>query len=334
MRKIFFVAVIAVFSWLGWSANNAFTEDGVQPKSVHQLIDDLKGDDWGRIEFAKNELGKRGKTGAAALVAFVAEKTSPHRDVAVISLGCIRDPETLPFLIRCLDDQESNVRGRAAYAISQIGGDDAKSALVQFLERCLKNDKSNLDKATESVKELPDGRAFPSLLAIVDASLSGKSQGFALYYAVEALGKIGDARASGRIAKLLDTRIPYSESHDYLYLKAIQQTKGKDALPGLVAYLGVMLTKMEGHPEKKYSPADESLLMGIGEKDRQSKYNYYVWGNAVACLETVSGEKSEGATRSQVLRFWQRYLAQREDAIGTKARQQREGHADKPLVSP
>jgi HEAT repeat protein len=271
-------------------------------KSIAELIGDLKGSDRELADAAMKELGTRGTVALPALVALVKDPSSPARDRAVISLGMIRNAGTTPFLIECLEDSDWQVRGRAAYALSQIGGQEARDALVKFLARCLKDNGVNLTKAAESLKELPDARAFDSLMTIVQEAIVSGRRGHHVYYAAEALGKIGDPRASGPLARLLNPNVPYHSSKDYLYLEAIHKTGGKEALPHLLAYLGALIDKMKGRPER---PAPTHNLP-VGAENRQTAYEDRVYNQTVACLEAITGRKSEGATREEALEYWQR----------------------------
>ncbi len=274
-------------------------------KSIRQLICDLTSGDQHLADSAKWELGRRGRPAVPALLALVQDRTAKGRDIAAISLGITKDPDAVPVLIECLRDEDWHVRGRAAYALSQIGGEEAKDGLVDFLSRCLEEDdyRVNLTKAAESIKELPDARAFPQLMTIVDDAVRGKRRGHAVVYAAEALGKMGDPRASGALAKLLDPSIPYDRSRDYIYLEAIHRTRGRDALPLLVAYLETVAERMEGQPE---------LTGIIGKEARQANYNARLYAQTVACLEAISGRKSEGGTRREVLRYWRDYAGRTE----------------------
>ena len=279
-------------------------EPGPAAKSIPQLIRDLRGHDAEAASAAKEELGKRGDAAVPALVALVNDRSARRRDVAVISLGMIKDPDTVPLLIQWLDDSDWRVRGRAAYALSQIDGDRAKDALVAFLDRCVKDNTRDLTKAAESLKQLPDRRAFPSLLRVVQDALHGKRRGYAVYYAAEALGKIGDPRAAEPLVRLLDPKAPYSRSRDYLYLEAILRTKGQNALPGLVAYLEALVERMKDYPEA-ISPGPL-----LGKEARQRSYDSACYVKTIACLEAISGHNSAGSTRAEVLSYWQSYLAE------------------------
>jgi len=310
-------AIVLCSLWLPCSFG---AELGLAAKSVNELVRDLASEDRKSAEAAMYELGRRGRPALATLTAHIRDPKTKARDQAVICLGLINDPDTVPFLIECLRDEERTVRGRAAYALSQIGGEQARVELVAFLAKCLKDDTFNLTKAAESLKELPDPRALPSLLRIVEEASRGGgtgSRGYPVRYAAQALGKIGDPRASGPIARLLDPAAPYSLSNDYLCLQAILGTKGKEALPSLVSYLGALVRKMEGQPELgPLAGHRAALLMTVGADNRQKSYNYDMYYQTLRCLEALSGQKPKGTTRQEALRFWQGCLAQWERKEG------------------
>lgn len=284
------------------------TQPATKPaaKPIAQLIQDLTNSSL--QESAKNELGARGKPAVPALVEAIKSPDFAARDVAVISLGMIRDPETVPFLIQCLADRDWHVQGRAAYALSGIGGQQARDALVAFLKQCVANNSPNLTKATEAMKELPDSRAFSTLLGIVQEAAGSDRGGFPVRYAAEALGKIGDSRASPVLVRLLRPETPYSTSWDYIYLEAIKQCKGREALPGLVKYLEALVDKMK----KDSDPASgDSSMKPIGAYERQVGYNTSMYLLTIECLEAITSSQSQGTTREQSLKFWKEQAAQR-----------------------
>lgn len=291
-------------------------------KSISELIRELQGGDHDLAQAAMYALADRGKPAVAALVAIVEDHDAPARNLAVISLGIAKHPDTVPLLIQCLDDANSEVRGRAAFALSQIGGDQARDALVAFLDKCLANEDHsiNLTKATESLKELPDARALPSLMRVTDEAGRAKKPGtrmpYAARYAAIALGKIGDPRAAKSLAALLDPSMTYDGSTDRFVLEAIHDTKGKDALGPLVAYLKAVVLKMKGQPElpadwTMNSPVVQDALSGLGKgaESRQELHNTCVYVVTIACLETITGRKSQGSARKEVLEYWQDTVA-------------------------
>src|SRR5689334_8674156 len=62
-----------------------------------------------------------------------------------VALGNSGDPQAVPALIRTLRDNEPLVRGHAAWALGQIGGEEAKKALQEMLES---------EKNEETLKEI------------------------------------------------------------------------------------------------------------------------------------------------------------------------------------
>jgi epoxyqueuosine reductase len=54
---------------------------------------------------------------------------------AAVALGNSRDARAIPHLVAALDDRKPLVRGHAAWALGELGGDDSRDALVALLER-------------------------------------------------------------------------------------------------------------------------------------------------------------------------------------------------------
>ncbi|MFC1805858.1 HEAT repeat domain-containing protein [Planctomycetota bacterium] len=309
-------------------------EDEPRLKSIPHLIRELTGNDATAATVAKEELGRRGKEAVPALRAVITNPTAKRRDLAVIALGMIRDPDTTPLLIDCLTDDDWRVRGRAAYALSQIGGDEAKAALVRYLDEVVEHYRAReMAKAAESLKELPDPRALPSLIRILGHAHSRREVGYAPVYAAQALGKIGDARASGPIARLLDPSAPYSRSRDLTYLVAILRTRGKGAVASLVSYLALIVEKMKGEPQRAPLPIPPQgrplpmLKPRLGADARQRIHNYLTYSLAVACLEAIAGQPSKGTTREEILRHWQDYWAKLRASYIAQVTQIRVGYA-------
>ena len=284
--------------------SHAAEDDAVKGKPVPELIADLKSEDRDAAFAATTELGKRGKAAVPALTALIKDIDAPGRYRAVISLGGIRDPDTVLLLVACLRDQDRQVRGRAAYSLSLIGGQESRDALVGFLEKCMANPRTdyrnNLSKAAEALKELPDERAFPMLLQLV--TTEGAMRSSAGRHAAIALGRIGDPRASEPLAQLLDASVTYDRSMDYIYLQAIATTKGKAAVPYLVRYLAQVAKRIERH-----APLPQSQP-NVGRGYRQRRHDKRVFSQARGCLEAVAGTRSEGETTAEVVDFWQRHL--------------------------
>jgi hypothetical protein len=205
------------------------------------------------------------------------------------------------LLIASLSDDYEAVRGAAAWGLSQIGGKDAQDALLAFLRTSLATRRwGDLTRATEAEKDLPDKRALDLLIqCLTVAKDTGRNYHFR-YYAAEALGKIGDPKASLALAQQLDVSVDYSMSRDHLYLTAIRDTKGKEALPLLVDYLDRLVTKMSGEDLRKFP------MIG-GREARQVQYDVQTYGLTVSALESVTGRKSQQGTREEVMRDWKRW---------------------------
>lgn len=309
--------LIAIVCLLLFPAFDSFPQ-GAEKKTVEQLVEELKSDDRELSDASMNELSVRKEKALSPLTA-LAERLTENpiiRARAIIILGRIRDKNSAPVLIKLLEDKDSYVRGTSAYALSQIGGEEAKLSLLAFLEKCLESDHENLPRVTEAFIQLPDSRAFPLLMKIVkigsehpQAPASPNTEKdivrtSTLRYAVEALGEIGDARASGLIAQLLDPVAPDVYSLDPLYLEAIRKTKGEEALPYLVAYLKKLVEKMKQQTDND----KDGMVLSNFDKNN---YNEIVYKKILNCLEAITGGKSEGATREDVLIFWQECLNNR-----------------------
>lgn len=292
------------------AANGAMREEAIKAKSIAGLVSDLKSNDREAADLAKNELGRRGKEAVPALAAVVKDMESPSRNLAVISLGIAKDPDTVPLLVQCLSDRDWHVRGRAAYSLSQIGGQDAKDAIVGFLKRCLENpaDEVNITKATEALSQLPDERALPLLLTVVNRDDLKRT--YAGRYAVIALGRIGDPRASAPIARLLNVSASYDISDDYILLEAIKSTRGKEAVSYLVPYLAAVAKRIEQDPD----PSENEKALMVGAKGRQKAYDTMLFVRANECLVGIAQTKPEGRSVQEIVQFWKQYLDSQKEA--------------------
>lgn len=305
LRFIFIFCFICLFSVLDFAQNT-------EHKSIEQLVDLLKGDDRKLSDLAIDELTERGEKSATLLLPIAEDKNEDQfiRVRAIIALGRIKHKNSVPILINILSEENSYIKGNAAYALSRIGGEDAKNALHKFLTNSFEKDYESLPSAAEAIKELPDKRAFPVLMKILEIAQEQKKmpenrnkekdivKDSTLRYAVEALGNIGDSRASVSIASFLDPEVTYDKSIDYLYLLAIYKTKGEQVIPYLISYLEATVKKLSG----KQSP-----MISIGAENRQIIGDLMNYEKTVDCLEVITGQKSLGATREDVAMFWKLY---------------------------
>ena len=228
-----------------------------------------------------------------------------HKSVrwhATLELARRKEPSSKPLLITLLKDNYHAVRGAAAWGLSQIGGQDAKDALLAFLRTSLASRNwGDLTRATEAQNHLPDKRALDLLIKCLEI---GKENGGDYYgYAAKALGKIGDPKASLALAQQLDLRIDYSMSRDYLYLAAIRKTKGKEATRILIDYLDRLVIRMTGQSLPKHQ-IGVPTVQPRGRDARQLNYNFSVYRHTLAALETVTGRKSSTGSREDVAEDW------------------------------
>lgn len=304
-RFIFIFCFICSFGVLGFAQNT-------EHKSIEQLVDLLKGDNRELSDLAIEELTKRGEKSASLLLPIAKDKSGDQfvRVRAIDVLGRIKHKNSVPILINILSEKNSYIKGNAAYSLSRIGGEEAKNALLKFLINSFEKDYESLPKAVEAIKELPDKRAFPVLMKILEIAQEQEKmpenrnkekdivKNSTLRYAAEALGNIGDSRASVSLAEFLSPDITYDKSLDYLYLLAIYKTKGKQVIPQLISFLEATVKKLSG----KQSP-----MISIGAENRQIIGNLMNYKMTVDCLEAITGQKSIGATREDVAMFWKLY---------------------------
>ncbi len=227
-----------------------------------------------------------------------------HKSVrwhATLELARRKEPASKPVLITSLKDDYHSVRGAAAWGLCQIGGRDAQDALLAFLRASLASRNwGDLTRATEAQKELPDKRALDLLMECLKVAREKGHNYHFRYYAAEALGKIGDPKASLRLAQQLDLSIDYSMSRDYLYLDAIRKTKGRKATPVLIGYLDGLVTKMAGQSLKEHPRRR-------GRKARQVHCNFRVYGLTLSALEAVTGRKTGTGSREDVAKDWKKW---------------------------
>ena len=245
-----------------------------------------------------------------------AAETKAVRWRATTELARRKHAPSAQLLIASLKDDYHAIRGAAAWGLSRIGGEDAQDALLEFLRRSLASRNwGDLARATEAQKELPDKRALDLLIECLNVSKEeGRNYHFR-YYAAEALGKIGDSKASLALARQLDLSVDYSMSRDYLYLDAVRKTKGEDSIGILVDYLNRLVVKMAGQTLQDYP-------MPRGREARQVHYNFQVYGLTLSSLESITARKSSERSREDVARDWKKWLKEKtsepKDALDKK----------------
>lgn len=303
--------IVILFLLLLLIGTNGFSQTSPQ-KSTSQLVEDLRSNNRNLSDSAIDELSKQSAKSLFLLLP-IAEDTKGDEFIRVrviLVLGRIKNRKSVPTLINILSEKNPYITGASAYALSQLGGDESKNALLQYLKDSLKINHENLQRATEAIKELPDPRAFPVLMKILEIAKSQQNapdsrneekdivRNSTLKYAVEALGEIGDSRASLAIANFLKPDSYYVQSEDYVYLRAIYKTKGSKAISPLISYLEKIVEKLKGKEE----PVDD-----LGAENKQIIHNLQLYKQTLDCLEAITNQKSVGSTREDTLIFWKLY---------------------------
>ncbi len=104
-------------------------------QTLSQLAAQLQHPDWAERFHAALKLGQLGSAARPAvpgLVATLTDAAAPVRTMAIVTLGHIGADarEAVSALSDVLlEDQEPSLRGRAAAALGQIGGEEATTAL-------------------------------------------------------------------------------------------------------------------------------------------------------------------------------------------------------------
>jgi len=208
-----------------------------------------------------------------------------------------KDAWSIPILICLLQDDYQPVRGAAAWGLSQVGGEEAQNALLEYLRASVKSKTGpDLASATDAEKELPDKRAVDLLIRCL-GDVGNPRYPFVRSYAAEALGKIGNPKASLPLAQQLNIEIDYVNSRDFWYMEAIRTTKGAGATPILVEYLERLVQKMAGQDLSHFTT-------NIGSEYRQTEHNFRMYKLTLAALEAVTGRKSLTGTREDVAKDW------------------------------
>jgi len=125
----------------------------------------------------------------------LAARSSWRRGVAAERLAVVRDPESVPALVRVLDDPSFDVRMRAAKALGALGGIQARRALVGALG----------DENRWSVIRIADLLAVmgPEVVDELVAAFPGFERASRLA-ALDLVARLGDARLTPFLAGLLD----------------------------------------------------------------------------------------------------------------------------------
>jgi HEAT repeat protein len=142
---------------------------------------------------------------------------------AALALGEIGDRRTIEPLKKLLETDDITDRACAAVALAKLGDKDGADILKKML-----HDKEEANYGARALSQSPDTRALPWLLNMLKENLHGRT------YAVRALGKIGDKRASNTLTSLLQDKDEYVRE---AAIEALQELKEERAVTPLIEVL-------------------------------------------------------------------------------------------------
>jgi len=162
------------------------------PKQAVELCRLLYDSDISVRNLVAEVLVKMGETAVDALVAEASSADHDVRKFVVDIMALIHDQRFIPVLINLLKDENENVIGSAAEALGHVVSPDAVEPLID----CIKTHPDSGPQAIEALGKIGSARALPVLFEILE------SDNIVLEYAaVESIGKIKSPKA---ITKLLD----------------------------------------------------------------------------------------------------------------------------------
>ncbi len=107
------------------------------------------------------------------IIEHLSSESSDVREAAAQAASEIMDKEMVPHLLNLIDDPEENVQFAAIWALSQIGGDDARLAIEGLLEKATDDEKiAYLEEALENL-DLADWALNLDLLNLSEDDLEG-----------------------------------------------------------------------------------------------------------------------------------------------------------------
>lgn len=152
------------------------------------------------------------------------------RGALVISLGMLRDKQSVPLLVELIKDEgDGKLRGAAALSLGLIGEQTAQELVRSLLLE--KKDQALRVDAAVAAGLLKDGKAVDLL---VDVLRDAKSSQFVLGSVAMALGQIGDERAVPAMKDILeDTKGEYQDLTRALAAVSLGQMGDKHDIPVL-----------------------------------------------------------------------------------------------------
>lgn len=216
------------------------------PETAKVLVRVLPIDDRDVREKTIRALGSFGKSAVAVLADALDTKSELVRSGAAAALGLIRDPTTVPGLVRLLSDDSRQVR---LAAIAALGNITSSKAIAPLIERLGDTDPTVREAAVESLERLGPACVVPLIEALDHAHLDVEIAAI-----LRALGSFEDARALVPIMNHL--------GHTYMTVRwaAVDAAvrHGEAALPLLIDMLALnrvpaepLVADARSHPNKR-----------------------------------------------------------------------------------
>lgn len=157
------------------------------PETAKILVRVLPIDDRDVREKTIRALGSFGKSAVAVLADALEMKSEPVRSGAAAALGLIRDPTTVPGLVRLLEDDSKQVR---LAAIAALGNITSSRAVGPLIERLGDADAGVREAAVDALERIGPACVVPLIEALDHARIDAKIAAI-----VRILGLLEDPRA-------------------------------------------------------------------------------------------------------------------------------------------
>ncbi|MBD2362506.1 HEAT repeat domain-containing protein [Anabaena minutissima FACHB-250] len=141
-------------------------------------------------------------------------------------LGLTKSDKAIPYLNPLLEDEDSDVRRRAAYALGEIKSEAAIPRLIQLLED---EDSDVRAGAADALGGIKSEAAIPGLIQLLEHGNSDVRRSIA-----SALGEIKSEAAIPHLIKLIEDEDSFVR---YSAASALREIKSEAAIPGLIQLL-------------------------------------------------------------------------------------------------
>jgi len=179
--------------------------NGITEKEITDLIAKLASDDLLVMNAARDELKEIGRPAVALLIKALANSKPDARYLICEILGEIRDGSSVETLVKLLDDKDEHTASVASAAARALRN-CADLAVVPHLMKAIVS--MDVDLRYEAVKTLGVLRAYQAL-PVIRPMITDTARTSLGYYAkaaaVQALGKLKDARSVRPLIALLDS---------------------------------------------------------------------------------------------------------------------------------